>query len=171
MRHVAEVGPTLRREPCEAAEFHCMLVRRSLLDSLGPLDEALLALYEHIDLCLLARAAGATVWFEPRSVVAYVTPPPVRVGDMGYFLLRWSRDWNRRSVRHLAAKWRLDEADVEMQAALAWADSQRKLALGRVLRRLGRPLGANDDNWITNSCDRILEWLVARPALRRRDDS
>lgn len=165
---VADLGPSLRREPCEAAEFHCMLVRRSLLERIGPLDEGLLSLHEHIDLCLLARQAGAAVWFEPGAVVAYVTPPPVRRGDLGYFLLRWSRDWNRRSVGHLAAKWRLDESDDELRKTLAWADSQRKLALGRVARRLGRPFGANDDNWIANAADRVLEWLIARPAERRR---
>lgn len=165
---VSEVGPSLRREPTEAAEFHCMLVRRSLFDRIGPLDEGLLSLHEHVDLCLLARQAGASVWFEPRSVVAYVLPPPVRASDLGYYVLRWSRDWNRRSVRRLAAKWRLDEGDEEIGRTLAWADTQRKLALGRVVRRLGRPFGANDDNWVANACDRVLEWLIARPAERRR---
>jgi GT2 family glycosyltransferase len=57
-RPYIEVVSELRREPVEMVEFHCMLVRRSLFDCVGTLDEKLSSASEHMDLCLLARNAG-----------------------------------------------------------------------------------------------------------------
>ena len=67
---------SLHRRPCDYVEFHCALVRNEVFERLGPLDEQLLSVHEHIDLGLLVRAAGGSVYIEPRSVITYVPPPP-----------------------------------------------------------------------------------------------
>lgn len=95
----------------QCCEFHCVLVRRDVFDRLGPLDEEMLATKEHVDFCLSVLAAGGKVLLEPRSVVTYLFPNrarPLTAEDQPYFLVRWSEDWQRRSIDRLADKWGLD---------------------------------------------------------------
>jgi glycosyltransferase involved in cell wall biosynthesis len=98
----------LVRRTFDYVEFHCVLVRTDAFDKIGPLDEELYSTREHIDLCLRVRDAGGRVCGEPASVVAYLRPPPVELGDLPFFLRRWSEAWNLRSLRHFAAKYGLD---------------------------------------------------------------
>jgi GT2 family glycosyltransferase len=98
----------LERRQWDYAEFHCMLVRTDVLNRLGPLDENLLNVHEHIDLCLGVREAGGTVYLEPKSVTSYVPPPPGEWWDLSYFMLRWSESWSLASVRHFNKKWNCD---------------------------------------------------------------
>jgi GT2 family glycosyltransferase len=106
-RPVAEVQDQLQRQPCEFAEFHCMLVRSSIFEKTGPLDEALLSTREHIDFCLSAAQAGGTVYCEPASVVTYVPDVVFRWSDLSYFMLRWSDAWEMQSLQHFRDKWDL----------------------------------------------------------------
>ena len=87
-----------------------MLVRMEFLQQLGGLDEALLNTKEHIDLCMSATQAGGTIFLEPRALVTYAAGP-LRWSDMPYYMLRWSDAWERSSLQHLLAKWKLTEDD------------------------------------------------------------
>lgn len=127
-QRVEDVQERLRREPCEQVEFHCMLVRSDLLRELGPLDEALLNVHEHTDLCLQARARGWQIWFEPASRVTYVPPGRLTWRDRRYFMLRWSERWTRASVRHFAAKWELDPQCPGLESTFGFARWHRSLA-------------------------------------------
>ena len=84
-----------------------MLVRTDVFKKLGPLDEGLMSVHEHCDLCLLVRGAGGTVYLEPDAVVTYVAPPPFEPGDRPFYLMRWSPDWNDRSLKRFIEKWNL----------------------------------------------------------------
>ncbi len=106
-RPVADVQDKLVRQACEFAEFHCVLVRRSIFEATGPLDEQLLSTREHTDFCLNVGQAGGTVYCEPASVVTYVPEVLWRWGDLAYFMLRWSDDWELRSLKHFRQKWDL----------------------------------------------------------------
>ena len=110
-RPVAEVQNQLQRCQCEFAEFHCMLVRRSIFDKIGPLDENLLSTREHIDFCLTVAQAGGTVYCEPASVVTYVPEVLYRWFDLAYFMLRWSNEWEIRSLQYFQKKWNLPKKD------------------------------------------------------------
>lgn len=48
-----------------------MLLRSSLLDEIGLLDEGLFTYYDDIDLCLRAHRAGWEVWFVPESRIVH----------------------------------------------------------------------------------------------------
>jgi GT2 family glycosyltransferase len=100
-----QVRDRLQRRTWDYAEFHCMLVRTDVLQNLGPLDENLLSLHEHIDVCLAVRNAGGSVYMEPRAVTSYVPTPPYEWSDVPYFMLRWSEVWNLATVRHFNKKW------------------------------------------------------------------
>jgi GT2 family glycosyltransferase len=151
-------APTLRRAPTEQAEFHCMLVRTDALTRLGPLDERLLSLAEHTDVCMLARAAGGGVWFEPAAAVTYVRPKWLRPSDVEFYRLRWSEAWNRRSVDHFAAKWRLRADDPWRERLLEWGAAHRcavrlrtKIARAFLGPRLGYALARRVDAWLDRS--------------------
>jgi GT2 family glycosyltransferase len=106
---VADLRPQLQRKATELAEFHCMLVRRSIFAKVGPLDEAMLNTKEHLDFCMLVREAGEAVYFEPDALVTYVPGPPQAWADVHYYMLRWSDAWTRSSLQHLQQKWDLAE--------------------------------------------------------------
>lgn len=106
---VAEVRDRLERTQTELAEFHCVLVRRSIFDQVGQLDEAMLNTKEHLDFCMSVRQAGGKVYFEPACIVTYVPGPPLKWSDLHFYMLRWSDAWTFASLMHLQKKWNLAE--------------------------------------------------------------
>ena len=52
------VRDSLLRRTCGHLEFHCLLARTDVFDKLGPLDEELLSVHEHLDFCMAVRRAG-----------------------------------------------------------------------------------------------------------------
>ncbi len=116
------VRPELRRAPTEVCEFHCVLVRRSVFERIGPLDESLLSTREHVDLCMSVRNAGGMVYIEPDSVVTYLGAAPLRLSDIPFYMLRWSDAWALASVKHLEVKWGLSGGDYRRRCLehIAW---------------------------------------------------
>lgn len=108
-KKVDQLRPQLQRTETELAEFHCVLVRRQILEDLGGLDEKMLNTKEHLDFCMAVREAGGTVYFEPDALVTYVPGPPARWSDLHYYMLRWSDRWTLASLDHLRTKWNLAE--------------------------------------------------------------
>lgn len=106
---VAQIQPQLQRQETELAEFHCVLVRRSVFDQVGLLDEQMLNTKEHLDFCMTVREAGGSVYFEPDCIVTYVPGPPAQWSDLHYYMLRWSDEWTLKSLYHLRDKWNLAE--------------------------------------------------------------
>ena len=49
-----------------------MLIRRTLIEEIGPLDEDFFAYYEELDLCYRARLYGKKIIFAPKSIVYHV---------------------------------------------------------------------------------------------------
>lgn len=108
-KSVALMRDRLQRQETELAEFHCVLVRKSVFEQVGVLDEQMLNTKEHLDFCMLVRQAGAKVYFEPKSLVTYVAGPPLQWSDLHYYMLRWSDDWTLKSLNRLREKWDLAE--------------------------------------------------------------
>ncbi|MEL6605513.1 MAG: glycosyltransferase [Cyanobacteria bacterium J06614_10] len=108
-KRVEELMPALSRTQTELAEFHCTLVRKSIVDKLGPLDEGMRNTKEHMDFCMSVIEAGGKVYFEPASVVTYVPGPPLERSDLTFYMLRWSDDWTLKSLHHFRDKWNVVE--------------------------------------------------------------
>jgi GT2 family glycosyltransferase len=138
-KSLAEVGSSLRPEPTELAEFHCMLMLTAACQRLGPFDEELLSMHEHEDVCLAVRECGGTVYFEPRSVITYVPPPPFAWSFRPFFMLRWSTAWNSASQRHFQTKWGLHKNDRSLLIEHEWAEDHRRKSL-RLVRGAARRL-------------------------------
>ena len=125
---LSNVETELASRPVETVEFHCALVRNDVFARLGPLDENLLSVSEHIDLALTVQAAGGTVYLEPDARVIYDTASPFAETDLPYFRLRWSDEWNHASTEHFRKKWNLPEDDPYTASVLRWSQKHRGLA-------------------------------------------
>lgn len=112
------------------------------------------------------RGAGHAVYFEPRSVITFLNPPPVAAADLPFFLLRWSDAWNRASIEHARTKWDLGADDEFLAEHYAWLTRYRRMGLPRVRYRLGRMFGEVRGPRI----ERVLEERFTRWMLRRYDD-
>lgn len=121
-RPLVAVSPLLRRESCEMVETHCMLVRSDLLHGIGAFDEGLLSGNDHVDLCLRARAVGATLYVEPAALVNQFLPRQLPGGwfDVPFFMRRWSAGWNRATIEHFRAKWDLRHDDPVLSTDARW---------------------------------------------------
>jgi GT2 family glycosyltransferase len=107
-QNVAEVKHELKRERTQCPEFHCMMARRDLFDRIGLFDEQVLATQEQIDFAIAVAEIGGVVMFEPASVITYFHPNrerPMEPKDWPFFLVRWSEDWQKRSLDRIRSKW------------------------------------------------------------------
>jgi glycosyltransferase involved in cell wall biosynthesis len=144
-----EVRAHLVRQPCEQVEFHCMLVRMEVFERLGPLDEALLSLAEHTDLCLLVRRHGGEVYFEPDAAVTYITGGRFGWSDYAFFFRRWSEAWNDASVARFREKWELSPDDPGLKSLERFASGHRHVLLQPTLRALERVFGWRGRQWLS----------------------
>ena len=167
-RPLADVRPQLERGPCELVEFHALLIRHEVLDRIGPLDEKLLSLNEHVDVCMRVREAGGEVYFEPESVVTYVPPPPWGRGDRSYYLLRWSDAWARATQRRFAEQWDLPADDRMLRAQMHWTKEHRWLLLRTLLNVCGREFGRFLRRRLGDRLDGMLERRIVSRELARR---
>jgi len=122
---VGDLTATFKRAETQLCEFHCVLVRKSVFDRIGPLDEGMFATKEHLDFCMSVIQAGGKVMFEPRSMVTYLFPgrhSPLTVADWPFFLVRWSPEWQRRSLKRFQDKWGLKDDGYleEREHVLSW---------------------------------------------------
>jgi hypothetical protein len=95
----------LVRQTTDLIEFHTLLMNMDTYRSLGPLDEKLLNVAEHSDLCLAVKNAGKQIYLEPSSVITYQIPDRLDVIDREYFALRWSESWTHATLERLAEKY------------------------------------------------------------------
>jgi GT2 family glycosyltransferase len=58
-----------------------MILRRTMLDEIGLLDEGLYTYFDDIDVCLRAQRAGWQTWFVPESVVVHLEARSTGLAD------------------------------------------------------------------------------------------
>ncbi len=71
-RHVSIVPAPVAARPVDWVSGASMILRRTMLDQVGLLDEGLYTYFDDVDLCLRARRAGWETWFIPESVVTHL---------------------------------------------------------------------------------------------------
>ena len=132
-RDLAEVGNQLTRTKVELVEFHCMLVKMSVLQRTGPLDEGLTALCEHNDICMKVQALGEEVWFEPAARVTYL-PTVETLADYLCFCYRWRDSASRATIKHFWASWNLTSNSPAALELMRFTTEHRKLGQPRPKR-------------------------------------
>jgi GT2 family glycosyltransferase len=169
LKRLGDVPPEdLRRQECDIIEFHCALVRRDILDAAGWMDEGLLTTREHLDFCLRVQAVGGKIYFEPASVMTYLTPPPFALEDLSYFLVRWSDTWTRHTLTHFALKYGITPTYAERVAKTrarrqhlltTWLRPQWERRVGKTVASVGLRFVRAAEPWYTRR--------LADPAYRR----
>jgi GT2 family glycosyltransferase len=119
----------LARQPTELIEFHTLLMNMDAYRVLGPLDEKLLNIAEHSDLCLAVRNAGKQIYLEPSSVITYQIPDSLDVIDREYFALRWSENWTEASLERLGEKYLIPREERGLRDYGIWVRFYRQRAL------------------------------------------
>jgi hypothetical protein len=104
-RFQADVVSELRREPCDYAEYHCMLIRTRLARETALFDDEIVCVHEHIDAALSARKAGYATYFEPAAEIAYLAVNPYRLSELAFFRSRWGPAAAASSIQAFCAKW------------------------------------------------------------------
>ncbi|VEP15837.1 putative glycosyltransferase [Hyella patelloides LEGE 07179] len=137
-----KVKSQMQRSQTELCEFHCMLVRTGIFKELGNLDEQMLNTKEHIDFCMDVMQAGYQVYYEPDSLVTYVPAVPLKWSDLHYYMLRWSNDWETKSLNRLREKWNLAEDSYFKQKHKALGWRRRDTILSPIVEKL--TLGINN---------------------------
>jgi GT2 family glycosyltransferase len=117
------------RQTTDLIEFHTLLMNMDAYRSLGPLDEKLLSVAEHSDLCLAVKNAGKQIYLEPSSVITYLIPDRLDVVDREYFALRWSESWTQASLDRLAEKYAIPLGERGLREYGIWARFYRQRAM------------------------------------------
>jgi len=135
-----KVMPVLVREPMNLVEFHCMLVRASIFDRIGPLDEELASAGEHWDLSMTVRGAGGRIVFEPASRVNQLLPLPFTrdLSSVPFFLDRWAPRRNAQSMARICTKYDIPRNDPNIAAYDDWLALRRQLVFWDLLTSLRR---------------------------------
>lgn len=96
----------LTRIASDYSEFHCALLKRSVLTEIGLLDKNIKGAAEHIDLALHLQKLKCRGFSEPNAIVSYL-PSEYKMADLATYKLRWSDEWHYPTMKHLAEKWSL----------------------------------------------------------------
>lgn len=96
------------RKACETASMHgaAMMVRRDVLQRVGPMTEVYFLFYEEFDWSAAMHRAGYKLWYEPAAVVYHKESMTARKGTYGriYYLSRARLLYVRRNLQGLQ-KW------------------------------------------------------------------
>lgn len=161
------VLPRLTPRPTAQAEFHCFFARTEAVRAIMPLDEQLPSVNDHIDAALRIRANGGTVWLEPSVFVVYRTPN-LKPYDVRFHVLRWSPEWNEKSVRRFEELWDIHPDDPTSEWLMRHGDYRRyrsyrpyRSVMGRFQAYRGRHSRPLPDRLFT-------PFIVRREEARRR---
>lgn len=104
-KYLADVAAELRRQECDFAEYHCMLIRTILAKEAAIFDDRIVCVHEHIDTALSVKKAGYKVYFEPEAQVTYFGLAPYALSDLEFFRARWAPEDAESSIQNFSSKW------------------------------------------------------------------
>ncbi len=121
----------LCRTTVDSVEFHCILARRSFMDT-AVLDEVFCSLASHTDLCLQATSQGKKVFLEPASRVVFLNPRQITYfdwEDVKFYMFKWDEKGIRAVFKRTQKKWNLAGDDPSFWAIWKWVIGNRHLPL------------------------------------------
>jgi GT2 family glycosyltransferase len=148
---------------CDWVSGAGMMIRRTVVEQVGLLDENYFLYFDEVDFCLRARKAGWTVWFVPESRVLHVEGASTGIKSAAQRRPAYWYDSRRRFfVKHFGV-FGLLAADV------MWTAGRASLAARRLLR-LGEGGRQQDPKWHTYDLIRGDLQALLRGTLRGRED-
>lgn len=82
-------------------EYHCALIRTSIMRELGGHDERQTH-YDHLNDSLRIKALGHKIFLAPDAIVEYLALSPFEDYDWPYFMWRWTDENSRLSAEQIA---------------------------------------------------------------------
>ena len=110
-----------------------MILRRSMLDQIGLLDEGLYTYFDDIDICLRARRAGWDTWYVPESKIIHLEGASTGVTGAAEQVLKRRPEYWFQARRRFFLK-----SHGKLYTALADAAFLAGQAIWRVRRRIQR---------------------------------
>lgn len=108
---IGDLKTPLRRQACDFAEYHCLLMRSEVLQATETFDPEIVCVHEHIHASLVARQLGYSTWMEPAARVFYAAQSPWRLGDLPALRRRWSSEAAEQSLCRFSTRWNvIDDA-------------------------------------------------------------
>ncbi len=160
------VRSQLERQRSDQLEFHSILMRSSFARDIAPFDEEIRTMGENEDVTLAATARGLECWFEPSASVTYLTMIRLEDYELGYWQLRWSEEWNRRSLERCGEKWGISVDEGWPVNARMWATRERtRWYHGRsaLYSNAGKTVrGLNKHIWLSRLTRGIEERVMSR---------
>lgn len=129
-KKLKDVEADLPRGEIDSFEFHCLLVKREVLDRTGPLDEIFDSLASHTDLCHQAQACGYKTVVEPDARVVFLNPRQITTftaDDVPFYFFKWSEPSIRAVFKRCVQKWNLASDDPSFWAIWRWVIENRQL--------------------------------------------
>jgi GT2 family glycosyltransferase len=125
---IEAVADQLLRKKTRLLEFHTMLVRRDVLEKLGPLEPGLMNVKDHSDLCYSVAKAGGLIYLEPTARIIYKVPNPDDFDDYDrdYFCFRWSHAWTRKTIRTYCKKYGINTNSPGVKIQNYWCNKHRR---------------------------------------------
>lgn len=145
------------------AEFHAVLVRRTILQELGGLYEGCSTAFEHNDLCLSIAGIGGKGWLEPRAVVDYLHQSRTTFTDCNYMMLRWSKSWIGESLEAFCRKWGLEQSDLGFDLSLRFLHERRFVPFQGILKIAERLAGKSG----TRAIEKLVELWIEKILVSR----
>lgn len=127
---LSKVQSKLVAQPTGLTEFHTVLARRDMFDRVGLLDEKFLSLAEETDFCFSILQAGGSIYFEPKSVIAYPVNVAFQWSDLPFFFIRWSETWGRETIKYVQTKYNLSPDSPVLNHYRVFVYDHRQLAFG-----------------------------------------
>jgi hypothetical protein len=98
-------------------------------------------------------------------VLTYVPPPPFVRSDLEYYMLRWSDEWSKATVRHFNEKWNVKGGD--LRTVEDWTRPHRRVIFQGFEKGAARILGRRAAKSLTKRVARVAETVVIPRALKR----
>lgn len=124
-----QVEAQLKRTETDSVEFHCILIRASVMASVE-LDEIFDSLASHTDLCMQVKVLGGKIFLEPSSRIVFLNPRQITgftAEDVPFYRFKWSEPSIRAVFRQTARKWRIAKNDPSIWAIWRWVIENRQL--------------------------------------------
>lgn len=71
-RYVVSAYPCVEAHQCDWVSGASLIMRRSVLEQVGPMDDGYFLYFEEVDYCWRAKQAGWEVWYVPQSRVMHL---------------------------------------------------------------------------------------------------
>lgn len=97
-----EVTPIMRYEPhlCDWVSGSSMMIRREVIEDIGPMDEGFFLYFEEVDFFQRAAKAGWQTWYVPESVVMHIEGASTGIKTKKRRPAYWFNSRRRYFVKH-----------------------------------------------------------------------